>query len=493
MKSMDTIVFVNALSLSPYAFRSLPGGTSFSLAVEAARRLPGAKRIVILSPVRAGEEMKARFRDSGQLSGCEVKNLPDTGLSALLRAMHEALEGERDIFYLFADTPLIDSGLAAKMYENHRKYFAEYTFADGYPLGLSVEILASSILKRLIDLADRHPAEANRDGLFGLIQKDINSFDLETEISPVDLRMLRVSLSADSKRNHLLLSRVMNEGGRDAASVTDIIRRKPEILRTLPAFASIQIASGCPQACSYCPYPASGIDVLSSREEMRLSDYLSILLKLKELSDDLVVSVSLWGEPSLHSDIAGIISETVSIDGFRLIIETSGIGWSEAVLDEAAKLPQGKIDWILSLDAHERQLYKTLRGSGFDEAFSFFDRARVRFPSHVWVQAVRMAESEEKLESFYRFFKEKTAEEGSGGIIIQKYDSFCGFLPGVRLPISRLWSVFLLASKRDLSVLLDGSIPLCREDLKRCHSLGNILSEAPKRSGEGVKNSMLST
>jgi spiro-SPASM protein len=281
----------------------------------------------------------------------------------------------------------------------------------------------------------------------------------------------------------------MNEGGRDAASVTDIIRRKPEILRTLPAFASIQIASGCPQACSYCPYPASGIDVLSSREEMRLSDYLSILLKLKELSDDLVVSVSLWGEPSLHSDIAGIISETVSIDGFRLIIETSGIGWSEAVLDEAAKLPQGKIDWILSLDAHERQLYKTLRGSGFDEAFSFFDRERVRFPSHVWVQAVRMAESEEKLESFYRFFKEKTAEEGSGGIIIQKYDSFCGFLPGRKVtdlsPLERFpcWHL-----KRDLSVLLDGSIPLCREDLKRCHSLGNILSEGAEAIwGRGEK------
>ncbi|MEJ5190251.1 MAG: SPASM domain-containing protein, partial [Breznakiellaceae bacterium] len=31
--------------------------------------------------------------------------------------------------------------------------------------------------------------------------------------------------------------------------------------------------------------------------------------------------------------------------------------------------------------------------------------------------------------------------------------------------------------KRDLTVLLDGSVPLCREDLKREHVLGNLFHQ----------------
>jgi spiro-SPASM protein len=470
MNYMENIAFVNAISLSPYAFQSLPGiRSSFEAAVNAAHKLPGVARVVIaVGPDGAGDEFKRIAHD------CEVQILPDKSLTSLLRLLDGTCRGECDIFYLYGDCPLIDEELAARMHENHRRYFSEYTFADGYPSGLSAEILSSRVVKRLIALSEQYPSEVRRDSLFGLIQKDINSFDLETEISPVDLRMLRVSLSADSKRNHLLLSRIIEAGGHDSASVIDIIQTRPQILRTLPAFASIQITDGCPQACTYCPYPLTH-DVLSSRDEMSLSDYRTILSKLKEFADDCTVSVSLWGEPSLHSDIRGIVAETTSIEGFSLIIETSGIGWTDEVLDAVLEASSGRVDWILSLDAHERQLYRSLRGQGFDEAFAFFDRVHSRFPSEVWVQAVRMKESEEKLEAFYRFFKEKIGDASK--VIIQKYDSFCGLLPERKVTdLSPLMRFPCWHLKRDLSVLLDGTVILCREDIRKDHVLGNILS-----------------
>jgi spiro-SPASM protein len=89
------------------------------------------------------------------------------------------------------------------------------------------------------------------------------------------------------------------------------------------------------------------------------------------------------------------------------------------------------------------------------------------------VQAVRLKESEDQLEDFYRHWKEKTEH-----VIIQKYDHFCGYLPERKVtdlsPLKRFpcWHI-----KRDLVVRLDGSVTVCREDLDRSHVLGNAFEE----------------
>ena len=84
-----------------------------------------------------------------------------------------------------------------------------------------------------------------------------------------------------------------------------------------------------------------------------------------------------------------------------------------------------------------------------------------------------MLESEEHLESFYRHWKGKTDR-----IIIQKYSNFTGRLEERRVadlsPLKRFpcWHI-----KRDLVVLLDGTVPACREDIGTNKRLGNIFDE----------------
>ncbi len=80
------------------------------------------------------------------------------------------------------------------MHANHRRYWADYTFADGYPYGLTPEIFTRKTAVRLRGMAGGEGAP-DRETIFTLVKKDINSFDIETEISPTDMRMLRVSLA----------------------------------------------------------------------------------------------------------------------------------------------------------------------------------------------------------------------------------------------------------------------------------------------------------
>ena len=119
-------------------------------------------------------------------------------------------------------------------------------------------------------------------------------------------------------------------------------------------------------------------------------------------------------------------------------------------------------------------MYRQLRGEQWQEAMATVETLRRFFPGQVYVQAVRMKANEEQLDGFYRYWKQQPDVQP----IVQKYDAFCGALPERKVtdlsPINRFpcWHL-----KRDLTVLIDGSVPMCREDLKQQHLLGNIFEE----------------
>ena len=289
-------------------------------------------------------------------------------VDSLIQEIRSLAEGHGNLFYFFGDTPLLDRSMAAEMYEKHIKYYAQYSFADGYPIGLSIEIVSAEILPVIATLAEDDHAPPQRDSLFTVIQKDINAFDIETDIAARDQRLLRVTLAADSRRNFAILQKVVDAGGTDARTVIDVLDAKPRLLRSQPAFFYVQIVDGCPQTCSYCPWPDIGGDILFRRNEMPVDRFTQLLGKIRDFTDDATVGISMWGEPAVHSDIPAVIHSMLEYPTLSLTIETSGIGWHESVFDEIDKELSKRITWIVSIDALDQNLYKTYRGDGYDEA-----------------------------------------------------------------------------------------------------------------------------
>ena len=192
-----------------------------------------------------------------------------------------------------------------------------------------------------------------------------------------------------------------------------------------------------------------------------------------EFCEDAVINISLWGEPSLHSKIAEIAESVVTNGNLSLVIETSGIGWKPGILSRLSGFKKNPITWIVSLDAWTIKTYESLRSEGFQKAYETADALLKLCKDNVYIQAVRMKENEDDLEHFYLNWQKKTEN-----IIIQKYDSFCGLLPERKVtdlsPLHRFpcWHI-----KRDMAILLDGSVPLCREDTSSGFILGNVFKE----------------
>ena len=569
---MNALLVLYAGNLSGAAFEPLIGGkSSLLLALERSSLFPGVTKTIIL----AGHDFP---NPESPVPSPYTERRDSWTVKAMLEAIAAHSAGFDLTYFAWADCPFLDPALAAKLADRHTRYAAEYSYADGWPYGLAPELLSpgtAAILGKI--LGDDDGGCIQRDSLFAVIQKDINAFDIETEISSVDLRCHRLSLCADSKRNLQLLHRFAEtllenpsrqgaeilpenssrqgaenaenaeEGALsanhaqtsltsdnreisieesdprtetlrlcasaplrenigktssaplrvnigitslpDTAAVERIVAEKPDALRTLPAFFPVQVSGGCPQSCAYCPWPLAAGTVTEKREFMDAGRFDSLLEKIIAFAGDAVIDLSLWGEIALHPQKIELIEMVLRRPDLALIIETSGIGWNDAELERAAELaakaaaprrhPLPPLSWIVSLDCADPARYREMRGAGFAEANACAKKLLSLFPKDAYVQAVRTVGAEDDIEKFYRSWKE--AAGNTLNVIIQKYDDFCGMLPKKQAsdlsPVQRQPCWHLM---RDMPVLLDGTVPLCRQQIAAPDGgavLGNAFTE----------------
>ena len=522
---MKNLVVLFAGNITPRALEPLSGGPSaFERAARWAALAPDAARIVIAA--RAEDDPRLRELVGGLALAVETEVVADPAWTvfSFFSRIAALSEGFDHVFLSMADYPYLDARFAVTLYENHLKYAAEYSFADGYPLGLAPEILARGILPILAGLAKDNAEPIARNAVFETIKKDINSFDIETDIAPVDLRQLRLTLACDTKRNSLQCASLE---GIDAANYGTLVAERASALRTVPAFYGIQVAGKCPFECAYCPYPAfcrsgkgnsPGVPATERTDAMPFDLFSKLVSKIAAFSDDAVISLSLWGECSYHPEIASLVAAVLEHPGLSVLIETTGIGWRPedirsiaAAVDSAPSRTNGQkpVIWIISLDAAGTGCYAAahglvpsadsslsgsagvgersggesgaiggqpslVRADGFlREALGLTERLTGLFPGTVWPQMVRMKGNEVELETFYRFWKQKY-----GQVIIQKHDHFCRTIQDLRVadlsPLVRnpCWHL-----KRDMTILIDGTVSLCREDLYATRACGNAFKD----------------
>jgi spiro-SPASM protein len=509
---MNTLLVLFAGNLSGEAVQPLLNGkNSLNLALEQSRHFPSVGKTVVL----AGKNGDIPL----EFDGIHVEKRPSWTVKSLLETIAAHSEGFDLSYFAWADCPFLDPELAGRLAERHLRYAAEYSYADGWPYGLAPELLSpgtAAILAKILGESDGGPV--GRDALFSVIQKDINAFDIETEISPVDLRCHRLNLCADSKRNLLLLERFIAAAGADTAAaagnavpntaaVERVIAEKQDILRTLPAFYPVQVYGGCPHSCVWCPWALTAGAITERRDYMEAAQFEVLLDKIVSFSGDAVIDLSLWGELSLHPQKKELIAMVLQRPELALVIETSGVGWQGGDIEYCAELSQKAtafskkaeaasrtnslppLSWIVSLDAADPARYREIRGAGFAEANDFAKKLFAFFPKDAYVQAVRVAGAEDDIERFYRSWKAVLPD--TSNIIIQKYDDFCGMLPKKQAsdlsPVQRqpCWHMM-----RDMPILIDGTIPLCRQQInllqQMAASKGSAASGGGSAAGGGL-------
>lgn len=430
--------------------------------LERALEFPEVKEVLLVCP----QALPFNFHSPKNLV---VHHTPTQ--SDLLTLLKAKSQGFDVLYYIYGDCPFISPALAHKMIVNHTKYHADYTFAEGYPSGLAPEILSPSLLGPLLELAQGEILPWDQGELFALISKNINAFDIETELPSLDLRSLRIALNSSQSSHLASLESLWPQRNLEIDDFLSYIKNNQGLLRTIPTYFQLQITTQVIQKPIYSPLKQADT-FFSHKEKQKVlpeSQWKPLLKAISELSPGAVVNPSLWCEPSFYPNLGEFLTESIHL-GLKPVIETSGLGWSSALLDT---IPEG-VDWIVELDTLNPEQYQSIRGDGWTEAQQCTMDLVQRFPGKVWPQMTRIVENANETLDFYKHWKEK-----AGQAIIQKYNHFSHRLPQLPLtdlsPIRResCWHI-----KRDFVILYDGTVVMCKDDFERKNILGNVFTES---------------
>ena len=429
-----------------------------------------------------------------------VKSGDFTSVSSYISALNEIKADSDTIIHCRYSCPFYDKELTRELYEFHKKYFAEYTFAEGWPEGFVPVILNADTLYILKTMTEKEDyGKVGRDVFFDVIKKDINSFEVETLIAPEDMRQYRFDFACETKSKTLgccSLFKLLQEQKHEECSanyMASVAVFASSVLRTVPGYYNIQLSSVCPGTCTYCPYPKAystkfnHSPSVADKENplcfMSLEQFQKLVKNIADFSGEAVVCLSLWGEALAHPDIVACIKTVLEYPGLSVLIETDGSLVTEDFVN-CIEIPDIErtnayppLMWIVSLDSNNQNMYEKIRGKGqsfweisYEKASRAYDILSKRFSESTYLQFVRMKENEEQLESFYRSRKDH--------VIIQKYDSFAGYMPDFQVtdlsPVVRnpCWHY-----RRDMVILADGSVPFCREHLLD-GTVGNVFSQS---------------
>lgn len=505
---MKTLVSVYACDAPDYAFAPLFNGFSaFQRVCQWIQNLSTENKcgkisgVLFITDTLQEAKVKECLKDFPLPYSVEVGQYNDS--SKFLSLLTSKLSGFDSLIHARCGCPFYDFDLTAKLYELHTETAAEYTFAEGWPEGLAPCIINSgtvSILSALPNKASN--SKVGQNVFFDLISPDINSFEVETLIAPEDMRQYRLNFECTSKEKTVACVNLFNNlTEKNESFKADNLSNKAiflnNVLRTVPCFYNIQISSFCSGTCCYCPYPTAyekkhGHKPSQSNKQnphcfMPLDKFKELAKNISDLSSEAVVSLSLWGEPLAHPDFVEFVKALLVYPGLSILIETDG----QLVTPQLAKTISIEVSkskprtngyepvmWIISKDALDQTMYETMRGTGSEEypvclkkAEESFEILKPLFPASVYNQFVRTTHNESQLEAFYRSHKE------SGAMIIQKYDNFAGLMPDLKVTdLSPLIRGICWHQRRDMVILVDGSVPFCREFMLD-NQFGNVFSE----------------
>ena len=439
-----------------------------------------------------------------QSLGLEACYLQSASLSSLLDDMKN-LCSEKDaqnVLFAYNDLPFLNKKLSEKILDSHIKYKSEYTFADGYPYGFTPEALNAGTIAILAELAKSSQktlgdAPLSRDSIYNLIKTDINSFDVETIIADTDWRLLRLAFHCGKKDNFLQSKELFELASKsglsladdaDAESLSALASKSPACLKTVPGFYNLQISDAVSSDCIYLPYCTAyegkyKISPLAdkSKEKLPFMDFekcCSLIDQIAAFSENAVISLSAWGEALSHPRFLEIVEKILSYKGLSVFVESDGLLVNEELCNKLAEIEKSasertngwqKIMIAVSLDAASDESYKAIHKNSPDMAYQKALNA-VTLLSKVlsgciYPQFVRMNENEAELESFFRYWNEKSNPSG-GNLIIQKYNDFAGLLPACKpadlSPLERdpCWHL-----RRDMTILSNGDVPYCHSCL----------------------------
>lgn len=232
----------------------------------------------------------------------------------------------------------------------------------------------------------------------------------------------------------------------------------PKVLRNYPQYIAIELSS-----------KNDGFYVKNFPEsELSLELFRKIVTELDELAPEALISIGIWGDPMAHRSFEELFSLLNNISN-TVLIECRGMVLSKELCSLVLSRPNTELIFDVSFTTeHDFSLYKKTNHR-LQDTQQFIQSLTPK--ENVWVRLTRSKETESHIKSFLKEWKDFLPR-----VIITKADSFGD--PRVKVvDLAPLKRHACYALRRELTILSDGSVLLCRQ---ANIVIGNVLEESLK-------------
>ncbi len=470
----STLPFIN--NSFNYIFTELTGhNTSFDIVIKKIESLNFDK--IILLPDRQNEYID-RIKKI-----CKEKNIetweirtPVKNNAGLYENLNILVKEKKidNIILFYLDSPLIDVDMINNLYKMHKDNISEYTFGDNFVEGLSPEVMSKDFISKITEYKYKKPDILGRK-VFDCIDADINKFFIELEIAAQDFSIMRIELTASSKRNFKLLTNLL-----EFTDVKDGYRKyykaiieHPEILFIFPRYVEIEITNDCNLSCVFCAREK----MKRKKESMDFELYKKIIDQLTGQYDDIIISFTLMGEPLMHPEFLKFVDYTIKQKNiFTLIVESNGALLNEKMIKELSGYPAEKLVIVFGMDSLNSETYSRLRKS---DDKGLFEKAKKNIIDFIefnqsnklrtFIQILKMKDNNLEIEDFYNFWHSRGVN-----VVIQKYNQYLDELDDRTVvdltPLDRIpcWHI-----QKDMEIFSNGDVPVCKQDFNGKIKAGN--------------------
>ncbi|TGL86429.1 spiro-SPASM protein [Leptospira congkakensis] len=372
--------------------------------------------------------------------------------------------------YFTGISPLLDSHLTEKSWERHTNFFSQYSYSENLPPGLTPTIITREFLASLPDTLTTD--------IHSFFLKNINQYDVDIFYQAPDLRQLRLDFRLASNRSLTLIQGLLPLGtSLSYDNLLPKLKENPGLFRSAPSYLEWEIYKGCEYKCTFCP--REFVDLSNDGSFVSIEEVKTTITKLNaELTSPITISLSGNGEPLLHPEFKSVVLEILKLNLLtELIIETALYTNTDSLLTLIRNLDPSlkeKLCIIVNITSLKSDVYKSLYGkSELETVLATVNQLSEILPSKsLHVQMIKMKEVEEEIDPYFTFFEKKGIN-----IILQKYNTFANKLPERRVsdltPIHRDFCWHLV---RDLSVSVDGSVSICKQNPTEI--IGNLYKES---------------
>lgn len=410
---------------------------------------------------------------------CGIKYIENNDLENIenyLNNIYKESENYDNIIYIPINMPLFNIDETVKLTKIHDENISYFSYGENYPLGIVPFIIRRTAFEKLFNIIKNKDIKVSENAISNIVFVDPNFFEIEILISEHDMRYYRLSLFADSKRNSILIQKLINY--KDYNEMVKAIEENPSIRRTLPSFIEIDINNRQNALSKYLLKSDAFKTELSKEEKnITLDEFKIIYDKICSFCNDFHMSIGSYYEPLLNKDIFDILDYSTKNKNANIYLETNAM-----LLDSenAKKLlamqeERNNLHVIIHLDAVDENVYNNIYDSGdMKTIISNIDYYLLREPKNTYLQIVKQKDNFDYLASYYKYFDKYKID-----IIMQKYYNYRGIVDDNRIgDMAPLINVGCWHLARDLFIDSYGDIYICRYDINKEKKIASIYDDS---------------